>query len=294
MRVFVTGASGFVGSAIVKDLLAHGHKVLGLVRNADAAKKLEDLGAEPRLGDITNLAGLEQAAAECDAIIHTAFNHDFSRYKESCEDDRRIITAMGEAIKRTGKPLVVTSGIGLLRYDRVVTEDGSLGSSAELPRAASEEAANDAASNGAKTYIVRLPPTTHGAGDHGFVPMIADMAKQNGKSAYIGDGNNLWPAAHRHDAAQLYRLIIEQQPEQRVFHAVAEQGIPFKEIAKAISDGLNLPLESLTAEDAEKHFTWFTHFAMMDCEASAEKTKATLGWQPTHIDLIQDLKANYF
>ncbi len=294
MRVFVTGASGFVGSAVVKDLLAHGHKVLGLVRSAEAAKNLEDLGAESRLGDITDLDSLAKVAKECDAIIHTAFNHDFSRYKESCEDDRRIITAMGNAIAGTGKPLVVTSGIGLLRYDRVVTEDDSLGSSDDLPRAASEEAANAAAANGAKTYIVRLPPTTHGTGDHGFVSMIAGMAKQNGKSAYIGDGNNLWPAAHRHDAAQLYRLIVEQQPEQRMFHAVAEQGIAFKEIAKAISDGLNLPLESLKPEEAQKHFTWFTHFAMMDCEASAEKTKATLGWQPTHIDLMQDLKANYF
>lgn len=294
MRVFVTGASGFVGFAIVNDLLANGHKVAGLVRNENAAKKLESIGAEPCLGDITHLEALSPNVAGCDAIIHTAFNHDFSRYKESCEDDRRIITALGNAVAGTSKPLVITSGIGLLDYNRIVTEDDVLGSSETQARAASEEAANAAAAKGSKTYIVRLPPTTHGAGDHGFVPMIIDIARQNGKSAYINKGDNLWPAVHRHDAATLYRLIVEQQPAQRVFHAVAEKGIAFREIAEAISEGLNLPLVGLPADEAEKHFTWFTHFAAMDCEASAEKTKAALGWKPRHIDLLPDLQTNYF
>ncbi|MDV6168233.1 SDR family oxidoreductase [Flavobacterium sp. DG1-102-2] len=295
MRVFVTGASGFVGSAVVNELVSAGHKVLGLVRSESNAKKLEDAGAEACLGDVNDLDAIKKCAAECDAVIHTAFNHDFSQYNASCEADRKVIEAFGDALLGTDKPLVITSGIGLLRLDRLVTEDDSLSVSSDvIPRAASEEAAKATTKKGVNTYVVRLPPTVHGAGDYGFVYFTITMAKANGKSAYIGNGSNQWPAVHRLDAAKVYRLIVEQKLEQKTFHPVAEQGIPFKDIAETIGRGLNLPTVSLTQDEAEKHFTWFTHFAAMDVAASGEKTRRILGWEPTNIDLISDMEASYF
>jgi nucleoside-diphosphate-sugar epimerase len=295
MRVFVTGASGFVGSAVVNELLGAGINVLGLVRSETAAQKLQEMGAEARLGDINDLALIAECATACDAVIHTAFNHDFSQYKASCEADRLIIGAMGSAVAGTQKPVVITSGLALLKYDRAITEDDAINANSDvLPRVASEEAATAARANGANVYVVRLPPTVHGAGDHGFVPMIIDMAKQKEASAYIGDGQNLWPAVHRLDAAKVYRSIVEKQPEQKVFHAVAEEGVPFKDIAAVISNGLQLPLTSVPQEDAEKHFTWFTHFAAINCKASSKKTQDTLDWQPTHPELITDLETAYF
>lgn len=295
MRVFVTGASGFVGSAIVSELLSGGHRVLGLVRSQNAVTGLQEIGAEPLLGDINDLDLLRKAAEGCDAVIHTAFNHDFSRFKESCEDDRLVIEAFGDALARTGKPLVITSGIGILRYDRMVTEDDPLTVTSDVvARAATEEAVAVAAAKGANVYIVRLPPSVHGAGEHGFVPILMGMAKENGKSAYIGDGLNRWPAAHRYDAAKVYCRIVERQPEQKVFHAAAEEGIPFKDIAESIGKGLGLPVVALSAEEAEKYFKWFTHFALMDCASSAEKTRRILDWEPEEIGLLEDMERNYF
>lgn len=289
MRVFVTGASGFVGSAIVNELLKHGHQVLGLARSQNSADKIIQAGAEAYHGDINDQAAMRKAAESCDAVIHTAFNHDFSRFKDNCEDDRKVIEGFGIALAGTGKPLIVTSGVGLLNYGRIATEDDVPPSSTVIPRAASEEAAHTARAKGTNAYIVRLPPTTHGAGDHGFVPIIIDMAKKNGVSAYIGEGNNLWPAGHRFDAAVLYRLIAEQQPAQIVYHAVAEEGIPFKEIATAIGKGLNLPVVSKTGEEAQAHFAWFSHFVAMGCQSSSAKTRETLGWQPTQPTLLEEL-----
>ena len=295
MRVFVTGATGFVGSAVVNELLSAGHKVLGLVRSESNAKKLEEAGAQACLGDVNDLDVIKKYAAECDAVIHTAFNHDFSQYNASCEADRKVIAAFSDAISGTDKPLVITSGIGLLRLDRLVTEDDSLSVSSDvIPRAASEEAAAAATAKGSNVYVVRLPPTVHGAGDHGFVPMIISIAKENTRSAYIGDGQNRWPAVHRFDAAKVYRLIVEQKPEQKTFHPVAEQGIPFKDIAEIIGKELKLPAISLPQVEAEKHFTWFTHFATMNVAASSVKTRKTLGWEPTNIDLLSDMEASYF
>jgi len=295
MRVLVTGASGFVGSAVVKELLSAGHKVLGLVRSEGAVQNLKDLGADVHLGDVNDVATITECAKACDAVIHTAFNHDFSKYKESCEADRKVIEAFGDALAGTDKPVVVTSGIGLLRSTGLITEDDLLASGSDVvPRAASEEAAAAIAAKGVNAYVVRLPPTVHGAGDHGFVPMITDIARSNGQSAYIGDGLNRWPAVHRFDAAKVYRLIVEKKPELKTYHPVAEEGIDFKEIAAAISKGLNVPLVSLTPADAEKHFTWFTHFATFNCPASSEKTKQVLGWQPTEVELLKDMEASYF
>lgn len=291
MRIFVTGASGFVGSAVVQELLTAGHQVLGMVRSDEGAAKVAATGAEVHRGDIYDLESIKSGATACDAVIHTAFNHDFSKFKDNCETDRGVIGALAEVLKGTGKPLVVTSGVGLLAgKGSIVTEDDRPAvTSAVMPRVATEEAVQAAIEAGVNAYILRLPPTTHGRGDHGFVPMLISMAKAHGASAYIGEGGNVWPAVHRLDAAKLYRLIVELQPQQRIYHAVAEQGIPFKDIATAIGKGLNLPTISKTGDEAAAHFTWFQHFAGMGCMASATKTIAATGWQPTCEGLMADL-----
>lgn len=290
MLVFVTGASGFVGSAIVKELLSAGHKVLGLVRSAHAADQLEALGCKVLLGDVNDEALITSGASQCDAVIHTAFNHDFSQYKASCEADRKVINVFGDALEGSNKPLVITSGVGLLNYSRLVNEDDILPVSSEvIPRAASEEAAAAVSAKGVNVYIVRLPPSVHGEGDHGFIPMVIDMALDKGESAYVGEGKNHWPAVYRDDAAVLYRLIVEQQPELKVLHAVGEEGIPFSEIATAIGKKLNLPVVSKSGDDAAAHFGWFLHFASIDCPASSEKTRNVLGWEPKGEGLIKEL-----
>jgi len=291
MRVFVTGASGFVGSAVVNELLKNGHQVLGLVRSDKGAEQLAETGAEVYRGDVNDLPFIQKGAAACDAVIHTAFNHDFSRFKANCEDDRLVVEAFGEALAGTGKPLVITSGIGLLNnLGRLGTEDDKpQGGSDANPRVASDEAATAAIAKGVSVYTVRLPPSVHDKGDHGFVPMIIGIDREKNESAYIGEGANKWPAVHRSDAAVLYRLIVEKQPALKTIHAVAEEGIAFKEIAEAIGKGLNLPVVSKTGDDAAAHFTWFTHFASMDCAASSAKTREALGWDPTGPGLIDDI-----
>lgn len=296
MRVFVTGASGFVGSAIVKELLGAGHEVLGLVRSDKGAEQLASTGAEVYRGDINDLEFIQKGAATCDAVIHTAFNHDFSQFKANCEADRLVITALGDALAGSDKPLVITSGVGLLNYGRLATEDDVPPATSDvIPRVASEEAAAAVAAKGVKVYTVRLPPSVHGEGDHGFVPMIINMAREKGQSAYIAEGNNRWPAVHRSDAAALYRLIVEKQPELRVFHAVAEEGIAFREIAEAIGEGLHLPVLSKTSDEAAAHFGWFLHFASMNCPSLSDKTRAALNWQPKGAGLIADIgAAGYF
>ncbi|NUY81732.1 SDR family oxidoreductase [Flavobacterium sp. MAH-1] len=294
MRVFVTGASGFVGSAIAKELLDAGHQVIGLARSNESAKALKQVGADVYFGNLDDTESLKKGVSGCDAVIHTAFNHDFSTFKQNCEDDRRVITALGEALIGSDRPLVITSGIGLLNYGRLVTESDVPPNSDVAPRAASEEAANAVAKKGVNTYIVRLPPTVHGQDDHGFVPMVIAMAKENSESVYIGQGDNRWPAVHRLDAATLYRLIIEQQPEQKVFHAIAEQGVPFREIATAIGKGLGVPTIGKDKLGAEAHFGWFLHFASFDCPASSESTKNVLGWHPKHMGLLKNLDSGAY
>jgi len=280
MRVFVTGASGFVGSAIVKELLQAGHEVLGMVRSDINAEALKKIGAAAHMADLNDIKSIKAGAVQCDAIIHTAFNHDFSRFKQSSEEDHQLILALGE----TKLPFIVTSAIGLLNYGRPVDESDTPPPSNKVPRAATEEAARSVGA-----YIVRLPPTTHGEGDHGFVPIIINTAKAKGESAYIGEGNNTWAAVHRFDAAVLYRLIVEKQPAQKVFHAVAEMGVPFREIATTIGNGLNIPTVSKTGADAEAHFGWFTHFAEMGVVPSAEETKKVLGWEPREKGILKDI-----
>ena len=300
MRVFVTGASGFVGAAIVKDLLAAGHQVLGLVRSDKGAEQVAAAGAEPLLGDVNDTDILRQGASASDAVIHTAFNHDFSQFKANCEADRKVIETLGDALAGTDKPLVITSGVGILSYGRQANEDDAneddavtVGSDVN-PRAASEEAAAVAAGKGVNVYVVRLPPSVHGAGDHGFVPMVIGIAREKGESAYINEGQNRWPAVHRSDAASLYRLAIEKQPSLKILHTVAETGVPFREIAEAIGKGLNLSIVSKSGDDIAAHFGWFANFAAMGCPASSDKTREALGWDTKAPGLIEDIKAHYF
>ncbi|HUP11654.1 MAG TPA: SDR family oxidoreductase, partial [Niastella sp.] len=265
MRVFVTGASGFVGSAIVQELLQAGHQVLGMVRSESAAEALAKAGAQAHLGNLDDLESIKKGAAQCDAVIHTAFNHDFSQYKASCENDRQVILALGSVLTGSNRPLVITSGAGILRKDGPLTENDTPPPSDVVARAASEEAANTVARQGVNAYIVRLPPTVHAKGDHGFIPMVIGMAKEKQQSVYIGEGKNRWAAVHRLDAAVVYRLIIEKQPQQKVYHAVAEEGIPFRQIATIIGKELQLPIVSKEGTDAEAHFGWLSYFAAIDC-----------------------------
>lgn len=295
MRVYVTGATGFVGSAVVKDLLKAGHEVLGLTRSDKGAAELQTLGADVHRGDLDDISSIATGAAGVDGVIHTAFNHDFSRYKESCEADRHIIAAIADVLGTTGKPLVITSGIGLLAGGKLLTEDTrAMVDSSVMPRVASEEAAALQAGRGVNVSVVRLPPSVHDKGDHGFVPMLVGIAKEKGVSAFIGEGLNRWPAVHRPDAASLFRLAVEKGSRGENYHAIGDQGIPFREIATVIGNKLGLPVVSKTGEAIADNFGWFSHFASIDVPASAEWTRQRLGWNPTGIGLLEDMDKNYF
>ena len=290
MRVFVTGATGFVGSAIVNELLENGHQVLGLARSQEGAERLRSIGAEVLQGDVNDPDTLKQGIISSDAVVHTAFNHNMTQYKANCESDRLVIETMGQLLAGSQKPLIVTSGIAVVKHEGLLKEDDPLSaSSGKVPRAATEEAAAVIATQGVNVYIVRLPPTVHGKGDHGFVPVFIAIAREKGESAYLDEGKNLWPTVHRLDAAVLYRLILEQRPQLKVFHAVGEQGVAFKDIAEAVGQGLNLPVVSKTGEDATSYFGWFRHFAGLHCAASSEKTETTLGWKAKGPDLLTDI-----
>jgi nucleoside-diphosphate-sugar epimerase len=296
MRVFVTGATGFVGSAIVQELIGAGHQVLGLARSDAGAKALIAAGAEVHRGDLDNLESLRQGAAMADGVIHTAFNHDFTKFKASCEADRQIIGVLGSALIGTDRPLIITSGTGLLAGSPLATEDIVPDfSNSPIPRVASEQAAMFMAEQGVRTSVLRLPPTVHGDGDHGFVPALIGIARDKGVAAYIGEGLNRWPAVHRLDAARLYRLALEKGATGARYHAVAEEGVAFRDIAGVIGRHLNIPVASKTPEEAAEHFGWFAHFAGMDNHASSTQTREQLGWQPKHISLIADLEeGTYF
>ncbi|RFM26541.1 SDR family oxidoreductase [Deminuibacter soli] len=294
MRVFVTGATGFVGSAVVHELITAGHQVLGLARSPEGAQLLTAAGAEVHPGDLYDIDSLRSGAAVSDGVIHTGFNHDFSKFKESCEHDRRVIEAFGDVLEGSARPLIITSAIGLLPKGSIVNET-DMPIAGLNPRIASEEAADVAAGRGVRASVVRLPPSTHGAGDHGFVPMLANIAREKGVSVYPGDALNCWPAVHRYDAAKLYRLALEKAAAGGTrYHAVAEEGIAFRDIATAIARGLNVPAVSTSKEEAAAHFGWFAHFAAMDIRASADQTKQALNWQPTQPGLLADMAASYF
>jgi len=291
MRVFVTGATGFVGSAIVSELIAAGHKVLGLARSDAGAAALAAAGTEVHRGNLDDLESLRSGAANSDAVIHTAFNHDFSKYVANCEADRHVIEALGDALAGSGRPLIVTSGTGMANSGpgQLSTENDPPASSKVIPRAASEEAAASVAARGVRTAIVRLPQV-HDTVKQGLVTYAIQVAREKGVSAYVGEGLNRWPAAHRLDAARLYRLALEKADAGERFHDVAEQGVPVREIAEVIGRGLKVPVVSIAPEEAAKHFGWLGPFAGWDIPASSAYTREKLGWNPTGPGLITDLE----
>ncbi len=295
MKVFVTGASGFIGSAIIDELLGAGHEVVGMVRSQKGADALTAKGVQAHFADLTDIDGICSGAALADSTIHTAFNHDdFTVYQASCENDRRIIEALGEVYAGTDRKLVITSALGLLPRGRMVDENDQP-VPGQNPRILTEQASDAVGQKGVNVVLVRLPPTVHGEGDRGFIPMLIGIARQKGMSVYQNEPKNHWPAVHRKDAAKLYLQALEQAaPTGTRYHATAELGIPFKDIAAAIGNGLDLPVTGMDAADAAAHFGGFAHFAAMDIQASSEWTRHSLGWQPTGPQLIDDMEAVYF
>jgi nucleoside-diphosphate-sugar epimerase len=293
MRVFVTGAAGFIGSAVVPDLIAAGHEVVGLARSDANAAAITKMGAAVHRGSLEDLDSLRAGAANADGVIHLAFIHDFSKFAENGQVDKRAIEAMGETLAGSNKPLVVTSGVALLAPGRHSTEDDAAHTGG-VPRV-SEAAAFAFADRGVRVMAVRLPQVHGGEGKAGFIGYFLDVASQKGVSAYVGAGANRMAAAHRLDVAPVYRLALEKGVAGARYHAVADEGVPFREIAEVLGRAAGVPTSSIAPEKAAEHFGWLGMFAGVDAPASNALTRQRLGWTPTHAGLIADIgQPGYF
>jgi nucleoside-diphosphate-sugar epimerase len=304
MKIFVTGASGWIGSAVVPELLSAGHQVVGLARSDESAEALHAAGVTVIRGDIDDLNILRQAAAASDGVIHLAFKHELAfsgNFKGAAYSDRQAVEVFAEALKGTDKPLVIASGVLGLTPGKVATEqDGhqseALTAHGEGPaaRLATAEYTLSLKSHGIRSVVMRLPPTNHGDGDNGFMATLVGIARQKGASGYIGDGQNRWPAVHRLDSARLFRLAVEQAPAGSTLHAVAEEGIAIRDIAEVIGRQLHLPVVSIAPEEAAEHFSWLANFLALDSPASSTLTRELMGWQPSHPGLIADLDQGHY
>jgi nucleoside-diphosphate-sugar epimerase len=293
MRVFVTGASGWVGSAVVKELLANGHSVLGMARSDEGAAKVAAAGADVHRGTLEDLDSIAAGTVGADGVVHAAFSHDFSKFEANGLAEKAAIGTLVAALAGSDRPLIITSGTAMLGAGQLVTEDTKAPDSSFVPRAP-EQSGFAGVDKGVRVSAIRLPPSVHGDGDHGFVAMLTSIAREKGEAAYVSEGANRWPSVHRFDAARLYRLALEKGRAGVVYQAVAEEGIPFRDIATAIGNGLNLPVVSKTPDDAATYFGWFARFGAIDNHASSAKTRAELGWAPREQGLLADLAAGYY
>jgi nucleoside-diphosphate-sugar epimerase len=294
MKIFLTGATGFIGSAIVPELIHAGHQVIGLTRSDAGAKALTAAGAQVHRGDLDDLESLRSGAAKSDGVIHTAFSHDWSKFAESCEKDKRAIETLGSALQGSGRPLLVTGGLGLVAQDRPATEDDPPPPvSASYPRA-SEATADAVRARGVNASVVRLPQV-HDTVKQGLVTSLIAVAREKGVSAYIGERQARWAAVHVSDAARLYRLAFEKGESGARYHAVAEEGVPLRDIAEVIGQRLEVPVVAISPEEAAAHFGFVALFVGLNLRGSSAKTRQRLGWRPAGPGMIADLEAmSYF
>jgi nucleoside-diphosphate-sugar epimerase len=305
MRVFVTGASGWIGSAVVPELLGAGHQVVGLARSDASAEALTAAGAEVQRGTLDDLDALRSAASACDGVIHLAFKHDLAfsgNFQGAADADRRAVETFGAALAGSDRPFVIASGTLGLAPGRVATEDDGRGPDPAVAhlgggpqtRMGTAQLTLSMASRGVRASVLRLPPTVHGEGDNGFMAALVGIARDKGVSGYIGDGANRWPAVHRLDAAPLFRLALESAPPGSALHAIADEGVPIRAIAEVIGRHLDLPVASISPDDAGEHFAWLADLVALDSPASSRLTRELLGWEPTHQGLIEDLEEGHY